>query len=46
MAVLTKYDSYSNPSELLGSHVFKDYINELKKSLISLLLTDIYWNDI
>ena len=32
MAVLTSGIHIPNPSELLGSHVFKDYINELKKS--------------
>ena len=32
MAVLTSGFHIPNPSELLGSHVFKDYINELKKS--------------
>ena len=32
MAVLTSGIHLPNPSELLGSHVFKDYINELKKS--------------
>ena len=30
MAVLTSGIHIPNPSELLGSHVFKDYINELK----------------
>ena len=32
MAVLTSGIHIPNPSELLGSHVFKDYINELKKA--------------